>query len=288
MRDFKANLRSRPKKIWDFVRSAQGFTQSNDFAQVRTHLQFIASPRSGHTLIGSLLDAHPEMVIAHEMDSMYYFQAGYQAPQIDYLLVESARKFTEVGRQWMGYDYKVAGQWQGKYQQLKVIGDKSGGRSARRIYHAKDNAPLRAMDNKLGNRELVFLYVIRNPFDSITTMMKRTNKRREQQDDQDNLRKKIRHFFTHSKGIEKLYALDKYRVIQVHHEDFVANTAGELQRICEALNLSTDQTYLEACASLVWDRPKKSRHNSELWSPAMIELVQQEMSQYPWFDRYSY
>ncbi|PHI20306.1 sulfotransferase family protein [Lewinellaceae bacterium SD302] len=288
MHNFKTKRRSRPQKLWDFVRSVQGIAQSSDFSRVTTHLQFLAPPRSGNTLVGSLLDAHPEMVIAHEMDSMHYFQAAYQRSQIDYLLLDNSRKFTEEGRQWMGYNYQVPGQWQGKYRQLKVLGDKSGGRSARRILHAKNFEPLRDMIAKLGDRELVFLHIIRNPYDNITTMMKRTNKRKGKTEQPENLLKKIDHFFQHSAGIQKLYDLGEYRIISVHHEVLVSDTANELRRICNALGLEASQEYLDACAGVVWAKPKKTRHGSDLWSAEMIDLVSREMQSFPWFERYSY
>lgn len=288
MRDFKSKRRSRPQKAWDFLRSFQGSLRQRDFAAVTTHLQFLAPPRSGHTLIGSLLDAHPEMVIAHEMDSMYYFKSAYTRNQIDYLMLDNSRKFTADGRKWMGYDYEVPGQWQGRFEELKVMGDKSGGRTARRILHATAPDPLSEMTAKLGARELVFLHLIRNPYDNVTTMMKRTNKRKQQRDAPANLRKKIDHFFLHSAGAQKLYDQGKYRIIAVHHEDFVANPAKELERICGALGLGVTNDYLAACSGLVWDKPKRSRQNSELWSDEMIELVKREMGPYAWFDRYSY
>ena len=144
------------------------------------------------------------------------------------------------------------------------------------------------MTAKLGERELVFLHIIRNPYDNITTMMKRTNKRKGRTDQPKNLLKKIDHFFQHSAGIRKLYALGEYRIIPVHHEVLVTDTANELKRICSALGLEVSQEYLDACAGVVWEKPNKTRHGSDLWTDEMIELVDREMKTYSWFDRYSY
>ena len=42
----------------------------DDFAAVRTFLLFVGHPRSGHSLVGSLLDAHPDVVVSHELDAL--------------------------------------------------------------------------------------------------------------------------------------------------------------------------------------------------------------------------
>jgi hypothetical protein len=38
-----------------------------DFSSVRTFVLFVGYPRSGHSLIGSIMDAHPNIIIAHEV-----------------------------------------------------------------------------------------------------------------------------------------------------------------------------------------------------------------------------
>jgi len=38
---------------------------------------FVGYPRSGHSVIGSLLNAHPDMVVAHELNALRYVQAGF-------------------------------------------------------------------------------------------------------------------------------------------------------------------------------------------------------------------
>ena len=38
---------------------------------------FIGYPRSGHSLIGSLLDVHPNAIVAHELDALKFVGAGF-------------------------------------------------------------------------------------------------------------------------------------------------------------------------------------------------------------------
>src|SRR3989344_1389974 len=41
--------------------------ETPDFSSVRTFILFVGYPRSGHSLIGSIMDAHPNIIIAHEV-----------------------------------------------------------------------------------------------------------------------------------------------------------------------------------------------------------------------------
>src|ERR1051325_6131344 len=121
-----------------------------DFAAVETYCMFLGYPRSGHSLVGSLLDAHPEVIIAHELDVLKYVAAGFNRDQIFYLLLENSRRRAEGGREYSGYSYEVAGQWQGRYHKLRVIGDKKGGRSSTRL--TKKPELLEAMRKTIGVR----------------------------------------------------------------------------------------------------------------------------------------
>lgn len=49
------------------------------FGDLETYCMFIGYPRSGHSLIGFLLDAHPSMIIAHELHVLKHINAGYGA-----------------------------------------------------------------------------------------------------------------------------------------------------------------------------------------------------------------
>lgn len=77
---------------------------------------FIGYPRSGHTLVRSLLDAHPNVIIANELDVISKWQLWSTADKNKYFLfnqlyLNSVKMATVQHR----YSYSVQGQWQGKY-----------------------------------------------------------------------------------------------------------------------------------------------------------------------------
>jgi len=62
----------------DYLRATWKSIGSGDTCdRLEGYCMFIGYSRSGHTLVGSLLDAHPEMVIAHELDALKYIMAGF-------------------------------------------------------------------------------------------------------------------------------------------------------------------------------------------------------------------
>jgi len=95
---------------------------------------FVGYPRSGHSLIGSLLAAHPDMVIAHELDALRLPRLGFRRNQLYALILASDRSFTTAGRRRTGSDYTAPTRWRGTSRRLDVIGDKKGGQSTRRLH----------------------------------------------------------------------------------------------------------------------------------------------------------
>lgn len=137
------------------------------FADVTQFVMFIGFPRSSHSLIGSLLDAHPEACIAHEVDVLKYVHANFSSHQIFHLLLENAIATGQKGREETGYSYHVPGQYQGQYTHLRVIGDKRGGNSSRRLKaHPK---LLQELKQRIGI-PLRMIHISRNPFDNMATM----------------------------------------------------------------------------------------------------------------------
>src|SRR6476659_2173203 len=113
--------------------SLDGHRRRHELASVEAFCIFIGYPRSCHSLLGSLLDAHPEMVIAHELDVLTFVAAGWPRRALYSRILNHDATFTESGRQWFGYDYRVPGQWQGRVSKLRVIGDKKGGKTTERL-----------------------------------------------------------------------------------------------------------------------------------------------------------
>jgi len=133
---------------------------------------FIGYPRSGHSLIGSFLDAHPEIVLSHELDALGFINQGVSRDEIFSLILQNTELHSRLGKIWCKYCYPIPDQWQGKYQALKVIGDKKAAVSAMRI--GANKKLLSQLLNMFGQNTKIIL-VARNPFDTITTISSKRN-----------------------------------------------------------------------------------------------------------------
>ena len=107
---------------------------------VETFVLFIGYPRSSHSLVGAILDAHPEIIIPHEYNligkwgkyqSKELKQQNMQKYQLFQDLYELSKRQAETGiraspnrtrlKGEFAYTYHVPGLWQGEYlNRIKV------------------------------------------------------------------------------------------------------------------------------------------------------------------------
>jgi hypothetical protein len=243
--------------------------------EIKTLCLFIGYPRSGHSLVGSLLDAHPQMAIAHELDALLYLKRGFHPREILYLMLEVSRFHGEIGRRWGEYIYEVPGQWQGRYTQLQVIGDKKGGMTTLRI--ARNPMLLKQVMTRFGKRKR-FVHVLRNPFDNIAAMVQKGQP----------LNSAIAEYFKllrTNRAIIKRIGADA--VATLHHEDVVADPRAELARLCDFLGVVPQSDYLDACASIVFAAPHQPRHKIE-WPADTIRILERRIAAKPMLDRYRF
>ena len=253
-----------------------GINSRKLFENVKTYFMFMGYPRSGHSLIGSLLDAHQNIICAHELGVLKYILARFSKRQIFYLLLENSKAFTKKGRTWMGYQYKVPNQWQGKFNCLKIIGDKQGCGATLRL-KIRPWLLQRLRDTIAG--EIKFFHVLRNPYDNITTIANRRNI---------NLMDSINIYFSLSKTVENIKKeLDMDEYFEFRFESFVENPNNLLKEICIFLGVEATNSYLNDCSNIVFKAPRKTRHTIQ-WNSELIDIVKERISQFSFLQGYSY
>jgi hypothetical protein len=82
--------------------------------------------------------AHPNATATHELDALKFVGARFGKHQIYELLLDNLRRFAPRGGEWNSYAYEVFQQWQGRFDELRVIGDKKGGYSTLRLAENPD------------------------------------------------------------------------------------------------------------------------------------------------------
>ena len=140
---------------------------------------FIGYSRSGHSVIASWMDAHPNMIIASQInifgnlaeeetswDKAFLFDELYRKSYCDATCGQRSAQAVDF----KGYTLNLSDSWQGRYTNLKVIGDKQGGKASAvyALYPLKFAKFYEKLSKSLDVPFRVIL-VVRNPYDMIAT-----------------------------------------------------------------------------------------------------------------------
>jgi len=253
------------------------------FRSARSFCLFAGYPRSGHTLIGALLNAHPEMLIAHELNVLTYVKQNYDRDTLFAKLVGRDKWFAARGNVWTGYSYKVPGQWQGRFTELKVIGDKRGGRTSRELYH--DPGLLDQLQAAVGI-PVKIIHIIRNPFDNIATRARGGNYYNREVN-KEGLHREIERHFVEVEGIERIRKKNRYAIYELRHEEFIEDPGKHLTDMCRFLGVEPHQDYLEACLSILRKSTHKSRNKID-WDQQSIDTIYEHLNKYEFLKGYTF
>jgi Sulfotransferase family len=222
---------------------------------------FIGYPRSGHSLVGALLDAHPDVALAHQADALRLLDEGMSQAELVRTLVADTEIRAAKGRRQGKYLYVVDGWWQGRTRTIRVVGDANSGKSTPRI--GADPAVVERAERHLGV-PIKLVHIVRNPYDNIATL----SMRREH-----TMTSGIQTFEQLTGIVEGQILRGHPPVLTIRHDDLIADAAGELARICEFIGIEPDPAYLEACASIVFASPHKTRETVE-WTADDLDAVE--------------
>ena len=271
-------LRRKGKLIKQYIRSREKTHEyASDFKDIETFCVFIGYPRSGHSLIASLLDAHPEMVFSNELNVLRYIKYKFTREQIFYLILENSRILSERGRIHTGYSYSVENQWQGRYRKIKVIGDKRGSGSVKKLFYRP--VLFERMHEKIGCK-IKFIHIMRNPFDNISTMCMKSRRQ--------NINESMDHYFFLADEVTKLKRkISADVIIELSHESFIAEPKESLALLTKFLGVEPSPSYLEDCVKILFKKPNKTRQNFP-WSKELIAQVNDRIRKYPFLSDYSF
>lgn len=254
----------------------RGYLNRMIFRDIDVYCMFIGYPRSGHSLIGSIIDAHPNAIIALELDALKFVDIGFNREQIYSLILDNSKACAEAGRLWTGYSYAIPDSWAGEFRKLKVIGDKKGGKSTRRFKQkpALLQELVRTIEDKLK-----MIHVVRNPFDNISTLSRKHSMSIDQA---------IEFYFslckTNSLLIEKL---DEETILTFRHEDLISNPHDTIKMLCRFVNLPILEDYVNKSAEIIFDSPKKRRHDA-IWTENQKQKAMGGIKKYNFLVGYSF
>lgn len=253
-----------------------------DFDDVESFCLFVGYTRSGHSIVGTILDAHPEAAIAHEQPLFGPRRVAttgklQHATREDLfrMLVHDTEVRTDRGRR--GYRRGAAnplplvpGGSHGSVTTLRMIGTKRG-QEAPTAWRMNP-----AIFDELGalvGVPLRLLHVYRNPWDNVASMARATSPDRA-----------IPKYFGRARAIAGIKATG-IPVYDLALEDLIARPQEEIASLLEFCGLAADDGFLDACASILDAEPHASRLEHE-WTERERKSMVRRIESIPWLDRY--
>ena len=295
--------------------AALGFHPLSQFMinHVEKFLFFIGYPRSGHSMIGSVLDAHPNVVIANEYKIFPKCVSELHKDPNTTILNNKTTLFNDLYRNsflsskcgWRsamktskGYNFAIPAQWQGKFSHLRVIGDKSGGYTSSALQYESGVECLRRISSEIGV-PVVAVHVVRNPFDMIATAVLYELANVTHTKASDILQRKlypdlcvvldvINMCFESARIVEEFSK--HFSVIEIHIEDYIRDPKSSIRQMCKVLGLPCPQDYIQECHDKAYKSVSRSRDLIE-WTDSpvsLISMVRKSIAQFPFFHGYTF
>ena len=267
---------------------------------------FIGYAKSGHSVISSILDAHPKVIIAHEYFLFREWLAHSKLHQnkawLYNTLYSSSRNNSihggQIGVVKRGYTLNIPNSWQGQYQdQILILGDKSGGKTTSAYRNNKRRFQRAYMELvKTVEVPVLAIHVVRNPYDTISTKLlynkgvfgaKINVSNNRPFVDLDGLQVQIGKYFSLVENIVEMINVLDLDVIEIFTEDFISEPSKILQYMCSRLELPCTNDYIQNYSDFVYKHPSRSR-NLVKWTPYLIDLVKEKMKRFSFLQRYTF
>jgi hypothetical protein len=244
-----------------------------EFDRVGRFCLFVGYPRSGHSIVGALLNAHKDAVVSHELNVPPLILGGCTRDELYARILARAYWFNLRGNR-TNHDYRVPNGWQGRFDRLQVIGDKRGGAVTRCLAEHPD---FLARVRTLVGVPLRLVHVVRNPFDNIAaiSIWHRLS-----------LEDSAAYYFMHCATTARLGGFCAPEELStMRHEDMIDHPRDVLSRLCDFLGLEASTEWLDACRSVVFPRATFTRRRVA-WPPALVRDVERRASTCAFLDGY--
>ena len=280
------------------------------FKDVHTFVSTVGFSRSGSSLLGYLLTAHRNIVIAHEpymgdipeVDMQVLFDRILEVDRHRYKVakefIKNKKKYSLLNKSESKSNSNakskyvmVSNQWQARCESLQVIGVK---RSSK-MNCLRNVDILESFKKNLSKKSvncLKLIFTVRNPYDMISTSIRSEARKSKHRNTQFNIKRKLR---VDVKRLPKRYERigGIFKIVRAkdifinRHEDMVASPVDQLAKLCDFLGVPAFPDYLNDCASVVHEKPNKSRYELD-WLEQQKEEVAKLIDQYDFLSGYSW
>ncbi|MBC6414275.1 MAG: sulfotransferase [Chromatiales bacterium] len=271
---------------------------------VRTMVFSIGFYSGGSSIIGHLLTAHPNIVMADEARLNSFVDINNRYDELfNYLLQIDSSRYQDwklaFDTNKIKHDARspsrikrymhVPNQYQGHFHKLQVIGNKNRRKDVSILANTDLLKDLRSQleDNKIS---LKFIFAVRNLYDTIATIYikYRVKEKREHRAKLSSINDIIEAMEIVCSDNQKiLKQIDSNDVLICKNEDLIANPKLQITRLCDFLKVSASADYINACASCVFNKPTNERLELD-WSGEHKQKINSLIKKYDFLYGYDY
>lgn len=230
---------------------------------VTTFCIMIGHTKSGGSLLGAMLDAHPSVIFGEEIDVVELCSAGFTPDQVFRTLERSARREAMRGRvtarRLGGYSLAMPG-WQGLHDRPTVVGVSRAGPTTRQL--GSSDTAIDDLLGTFGDHRIVAIHIVRSPRDSVAAMVLRSGRERGDA---------IADYAAQCERLEHLRTRLP-EVFTVHYQDLTESTSQALTRLLEHLAIDVLDEHLEACVGLI-DRGRTPESEAIAWDVPSLDAL---------------
>jgi sulfotransferase family protein len=232
----------------------------------------VGNARSGTTIIGSIVDAHPRMICGNETNASQRFWRGLERDDIVREIVDNSVANADSGRPSFEYRYAIPTPDK-DWRDIDVIADKVWNPSLL-LMHG-DRTLLPQLAERMGTQVLL-VHCIRHPLDVIATMHRRSAA---------SLRDRMRWYFMHCEAVQALVERNDAPLAHFAHEQLIASPDVEIPRLCDFLGVPAAEDYVRRCRQVMF-REVKTTRDGVSWPDDILAEIRQRASHYDFLRGY--
>jgi hypothetical protein len=233
----------------------------------------VGNARSGTTIVGSIIDCHPNMLCANETRASAKFWDNLSKPDIIQELINNSEANLQSSRPSSGYVYGIETSTK-HFEDINVIGDKIWN-PALLLLHGNQNL-LQRLAETLGC-EVVIVHCVRHPFDVIATMHHRSGA---------SLLNRTRWYFMHCEAAQAIIERSDFKFYTVFHERLIAHPEIEIQMIYRFLGHDMPGEIIDRIKRVLLPSPKKTRETVD-WPLVVVDEIESQMKRFRFLDQYA-
>jgi len=219
---------------------------------------FAGFARSGTSLVGSILNAHPKCAVSHELDVVTkLLDNGVSREQAFQMIINKVGEEAQKGKRWCPtvdggkYHFDKLGLSQKKLDEVEVIGDKKAGKTLFTLCGAQISKDATVELDRLRNIVQVPIRVLichRDPFSVFSALKMGGHPFGIKWCSFDRM-------MGHIDLLRKVLAPEE--LIEVWLEELTSKPQEELRRIFQRLGVVASDEFISSMASHVWSKPNR-------------------------------